>query len=163
MAEGATPTAARLRKGWSKKQNGRNRALRGNTMEPFVVLCWNMQKMDMAPKSTVARRTQEFLGQRLETIRPAVVGLLEMKGTREDFARWRKWARSLKYECVVLVGEGKGGGGGAEESHTNDIVVMVAKEQAALRQFTRDVTERVLRVQVECKRCGAIKGCLDQE
>ena len=67
-----------------------------------------------------------------------------------DFVVWRKWARSLRYECVVLVGEGKGGGGGAEDSLANGIVVMVAKEQAALKCFVR-VTERVVQVQVDCK------------
>ena len=80
----------------------------------FLVMAWNMRKMDLEPKSATARRKQEFLGQRLETLRPAVVGLMEMQGSRDEFAAWRRWARKLQYECVVLVGEGKGGGGGAD-------------------------------------------------
>ena len=148
LVEGTT--AVRLRKGWMKKNKSRCRALRGNTMEPFLVMAWNMRKMDLEPKSATARRKQEFLGQRLETLRPAVVGLMEMQGSRDEFAAWRRWARKLQYECVVLVGEGKGGGGGADESHANGIVVMVAKEQAAVRRFVR-VAERVLCVQVNCK------------
>ena len=66
----------------------------------FVVAAWNMQRMELRPVSGTARAKQGWLAERLTTLRPAVVGLMEMRGSRVDFAAWRKWARTLRYECM---------------------------------------------------------------
>lgn len=89
---------------------------------------WNPRRLDAADGG----KKRAWLGEELETSRPAVLAMCEVGGGRDKLRSLRAWAsKEHRYEMRFIVGEGKGGGGGAQDLQLNGIVALVDKAQGA--------------------------------